>query len=111
MVVFIMINGENSMSVCVPLTREMLPNRVSVNTGSPVTDFQDARRLADQKAAERLAIPMLLAWSDSKAGKFSPNIVCCQEHKPSWLVYAETRGGELSIDINDLEYVFVYRQG
>ncbi len=99
------------MAVCVPLTREMLPNRIPVTSGLPIVDFQQARQLADQKALEYLAQPMLMAWYDSNAGKFSPNIVCCQEHKPSWLVYAETRGGELSVDINDLEYVFVYRQG
>ena len=99
------------MSVCVILRTEMLPHRIPVRSNYAIVDFQEARKLADQKAEEHLAEPMLMAWYDSKAGKFSPNIVCCQEHKPSWLVYAETRGGELSVDINDLDYVFVYRRG
>lgn len=99
------------MKACVLLTKEMLPNRISVASSDIGLDFDQARRLADKKAGEYLETPMLLAWIDRKQEKFSPNIICCQEHKPSWLVYAENRGGELSIDINDLEYVFVYRKG
>ncbi len=99
------------MAVCVPLTREMLPNLATIKSISSAIDFNQARKLADDKATELLNVPMLLAWFDSREQKFSPNVVCCQEHKPAWLVYAETRGGELSVEINDLEYVFVYRQG
>ncbi len=99
------------MASCVPLRAEMLPNRLSVSTCGAEIDFDGARRLADEKARERFEEPMLMAWFDSKAQRFSPNVECCQETKPSWLVYAETRGGEFSVDINDLEYVFVYRQG
>ncbi len=41
----------------------------------------------------------------------SPNVECCchESKKPAWLIYAETRGGEIQIVINELEYVLVYR--
>ena len=52
---------------------------------------------------------MLLAWFDRARGVFSPNITCCREDKPSWLTYAESRGGDIVICINDLDYVFVFR--
>jgi hypothetical protein len=54
---------------------------------------------------------MLLAWFDRQAGRYSPNIICCGEDKPTWLTYAESRGGDLVIDLNGEEYVFVYRRG
>jgi len=37
-------------------------------------------------------------------------VTCCSDDKPAWLVYAESRGGDLVIDINGESYVFVYRR-
>ncbi len=95
----------------VPLTREMLANPVDVRLEDPALDFSRARQAADQQARELCEQPMLLAWFDARAERFSPNIVCCGEDKPTWLIYAENRGGDLVIDINQEEYVFVYRRG
>ena len=53
---------------------------------------------------------MLLAWYDRGAGAFSPQVTCCGDAKPAWLIYAESRGGDLVIDINEEAYVFVYRR-
>ncbi len=99
------------MIASVPLTVEMLSNRHDIVTGSSEMSFSEARKLADEKAKLNLLDPMLLAWMDGKTGRFSPNVVCCDSRKPSWLIYAETRGAELSVNINDLSYVFVYRSG
>lgn len=96
------------MNVCKELTVDMLPNRVAVTADSPDMSFAEARRLADEKARELWSDPMLVAWLDKKTGQFSPNVTCCDEEKPTWLVYAESRGADRSIDINDQEYVFVY---
>ncbi len=95
------------MTECVPLTREMLKDPVDLRVDGPL-DFQQAQDLARQKAGELGAEPMLLAWWDRARGVFSPNITCCREDKPSWLTYAESRGGNIVICINDLEYVFVF---
>ena len=67
------------------------------------------RMLADDKAKEIAGEPMLLGWYDSKSGRLSPNVTCCSEEKPGWIVYAESRGGDISIDINDETFVFIYR--
>jgi hypothetical protein len=53
--------------------------------------------------------PMLLGWYSSGTGRFSPNVDCCSEEKPGWIVYAESRGGTITIDINDEQFVFIYR--
>ena len=36
-----------------------------------------------------------------KTGEGYPNIECGKGDKPAWVVYAESRGGDLTIDIND----------
>src|SRR3990167_8828218 len=52
--------------------------------------------------------PMLLAWSDRRRNEVSPDIPECQ-HQPGWLAYAESHGGNLKVEINRGEYVFVFR--
>lgn len=95
------------MERCEILTKDVLSNPVSIYHGRPL-DFAQAREIADQKARELGADPMLLAWYEAKSGKFSPPVECCSETKPGWIVYAESRGGAITIDINDEEYVFIY---
>jgi hypothetical protein len=93
---------------CEILTRDVLTNPVLIHQARPL-DFAQAREVADQKARELGADPMLLAWYEAKSGKFSPPVECCSEAKPGWIVYAESRGGTITIDINDEEYIFIYR--
>ena len=93
---------------CEILTRDVLTNPVLIHEGRPL-NFAQAREVAGQKARELGADPMLLAWYEAKSGKFSPPVECCSETKPGWIVYAESRGGTITIDINDEEYIFIYR--
>ena len=102
-ITFVMIQMQD----CKIPTREILRNPVLIYQAGPV-DFGLAREIADRKAREMSADPMLLAWYDAKSGKFSPPVECCSETKPGWIVYAESRGGNLVIDINDEEYIFIY---
>ena len=97
------------MPECVPLTREMLQDPIELRADDPNLDFLKAQNLARQRAGEVCDEPMLLAWFDRARGAFSPNLTCCREDKPSWLTYAESRGGDIIININDLDYVFVFR--
>jgi len=97
------------MTACaVPMQRSFLVNPVDVTVEDPALGFSDARIIADQKAMELAQAPMLLGWYDSKRGRFSPDVACCSEEKPGWIVYAESRGGDLTIDINNEQYVFIY---
>ena len=95
------------MKRCEILTKSVLTNPVLVHHEKPLS-FSRAREIADQKAKELGEDPMLLAWYEAKSGKFSPPVECCSETKPGWIVYAESRGGTITIDINDEEYVFIY---
>jgi hypothetical protein len=93
------------------VTREMLNVPIVVRVEEELLDLNLARTIADRKASEFSVKPVLLAWFEKKTGRHSPNIVYGCQEKPSWLVYAQFRGGSISVDINDEEYVFVYRPG
>ena len=99
------------MTTCPALTREMLPDPVDLAITDPALDFLRAKQAADHRASQLCADPMLLAWFDRAAGRFSPNIICCREDLPSWLAYALSRGGDLIIDINAESFIFVYHRG
>jgi hypothetical protein len=86
------------------------PIEVRTEAGSQL-DFSEAKALADDRVRKVTSDPMLLAWFDKKEAKFSPNVTCCGDDKPTWLIYAESCGGDISVDVNDEEYVFVYRDG
>lgn len=96
------------MTTCPVLIPEMLPNRVPVFSNDDINDLKTAKKIADQKAAELADDPMLISWYEAQSGRFSPDVECCDEKKPVWVVYAESRGGNLSIDINNQAYVFIY---
>ena len=70
--------------------------------------FAEAKDIAKQKAKETCADPMLLSWYQGKTGESYPNLECGPGDKPAWITYAESRGGDLTIDINDGQYVFIY---
>ena len=98
------------METCVPLTKDMLKNPVQLQVKDEELDFSRAKQMADQEAKKLTADPMLLAWYDAKTGQYSPPVSCCgDDDRPAWLIYAQSRGGNIYIDINGLDYVFVYR--
>jgi hypothetical protein len=86
----------------------MLTGAIEVKVDVDKLDFNLAKAIADQKAQETGGELMLLAWFNSKTGKFSPKVECCDENRPAWLVYALSRGGDIIININHETYVFVY---
>ena len=96
------------MSVCVTFTKEMLRSPITISIPGETLTFVTAKAIADSKAKRISSGAMLLAWFDMKTGEVSPRVECCREDKPGWLVYAESRGGDIVIDINDEEYVFIY---
>lgn len=96
------------MSSCRTLTKEMLAHAVKIHMDREELNFQTARQAALQKAGEMITAPTLMAWYDKKTGQYSPKVECCGEEKPSWMIYAESRGGHTIIDINDGEYVFMF---
>ena len=98
----------NPMATCTAVTKEILKDPVNILVDENDLNLKKARRIADKRAGEIASQPMLLAWYEKSSGRFSPNVTCCSEEKPGWIVYAESRGGRIIIDINDEAYVFIY---
>ena len=96
------------MEPLMPVPTEYLGNHIKVNIDNPTLDFESAMGLAKQKAKETCADPMLLSWYNGKTGESYPNLECGPGEKPAWIQYAESRGGDLTIDINDGQYVFIF---
>ena len=81
---------------------------IALKINDPKLDFEMAKDLAKQKAKEICADPMLLSWYQGKTGESYPKLECGPGDKPAWIVYAESRGGDLTIDINEGQYIFIF---
>jgi hypothetical protein len=83
-------------------------NHLKLQIDNPNLEFAEAKDLAKRAAKETCADPMLLSWYQGKTGESYPNLECGSRDKPAWIVFAESRGGDLTIDINEGQYVFIY---
>jgi hypothetical protein len=81
---------------------------VSLRVPEEGLDFEKAKELAKRKAREIRAEAMLLSWNNAKTGQYYPTIECGRSGRPAWVVYAEARGADLTIDINDGQYTFMF---
>jgi hypothetical protein len=97
------------MKACQQPTPEMFQDAVQLTLEADHPTFEEARRAAYECAQAQHGDPMLLSWFDRRRGYFSPNVECCDERKPSWVIYAETRGADLVVDINGEAFVFMFR--
>ena len=96
------------MRMCELPNAYMLPTPVQMRIEEDL-DFLKAERIAKDQAKSFYSDAILLSWFDKKNGRYSPyNVECCSEGRPSWVEYARSRGGNLTIDINDEDYVFVF---
>ncbi len=87
---------------------EFSAEHIKIHIADPDLNFSKAKGLSKEKARERCKDPMLLSWHNGKTGEFYPRFECGSGDKPAWVVFAEARGGNLTIDINGGEYVFIY---
>jgi hypothetical protein len=71
-------------------------------------DFAAAKDLAKRKAREICAQAMLLSWNNGETGECYPTVECGSSGRPAWLVYADARGADLTVDINDGQYTFMF---
>jgi hypothetical protein len=96
------------MELLKPKVRDYPGRHIKLRIDNPKLNFAEAKDLAKQKAKEICADPMLLSWYQGDTGESYPNLECGPGDKPAWIVYAESRGGDLTIDINEGQYVFIY---
>lgn len=86
---------------------------LEVRGGELIPDFESGKELADLIARRLLGEEMMLSWYDRLRDQESPAHVseCHGDHcdVPGFLEYAQSRNGELQIDLNGGTFVFCYR--
>lgn len=70
--------------------------------------FEAIMAAAKKRAKDTGADPMLLSWHSGKTGRYWPKTECGAGGKDPWIVYAESRGCNLTVDVNNGDYVFYY---
>ncbi|MBW1710626.1 MAG: AF1514 family protein [Deltaproteobacteria bacterium] len=83
--------------------------KIHIYTKEPGLDLDSALSMAKTEASLSLEEPMLLSWHEKKSGRFSPNVTCCGLDEPAWIVYAKNRGARVNVNVNQGEYVFMFR--
>jgi hypothetical protein len=85
-----------------------LINPVKIKTEKQGLDFVTALSIADEKVKSLCPDPTLISWYNAKTGECHPNKKACRAGKPGWLNYAESCNCDMTVDINDEQYVFIY---
>jgi hypothetical protein len=97
------------MKACEIPRPELLPGAIALNFKEEL-DFERAKKAALGMAKTYYSDPLLVGWFDRKNGVHDPQDVNCEEDgTPAWLNDAKSHGGNLTIDINHEEYVFIFR--
>jgi hypothetical protein len=92
------------------LEKVELPGETFLNIDGKDLSFDSARNAADERVKTYDSDPMLVGWYDRKSRRESPSDGCeDEESDPAWVRYAKKHGGNLTVTVNDGEYIFIYR--
>jgi Domain of unknown function (DUF5619) len=91
-----------------PSTTTHTLDTVNITVEDPALDLATATSMAKAKAREMDNDAMMLSYHSGKTGEFWPNYECGGGGRPPWIVFAEARGYNLKIDINNGDYEFFY---
>jgi len=81
---------------------------VALKVEDPNLDLTTASQLAKTKARDLDSNAMMLSYHSGKTGELWPAYDCGGNGRPPWIVFAESRGYNLKIDINDGDFEFFY---
>jgi hypothetical protein len=87
---------------------DVLGTLVELRAEQTDLDFAQARDLARAEARRIDPQAMLLSWHSGLTGEYHPKIECGQHKQPPWIVWAASRGANLTVSINDGAYCFYY---
>lgn len=82
--------------------------RVKLSVSDQDLDVAKAGAMAKERARDMDPNAMMLSYYSRKTGEFWPNYECGGGGRPPWVVFAEARGYNLLIDINDGQFEFYY---
>lgn len=81
---------------------------INLQIEDPDLDFEKAKETAKQRSRELRGETMLLSWHNALTGEYYPTHECGGNDRPPWIVYAESRGANLTIRINNGAYTFMF---
>jgi len=81
---------------------------ISLHIEDSELDLAAASQMAKESARKLDRNAMMLSYHSNKTGEFWPNYDCGGGGRPPWIVFAEARGYNLKIDINNGDYEFYY---
>ena len=81
---------------------------IDLQIEDPDLDFEKAKDMAKQKARELRGETMLLSWNNKLTGEYYPSYECGDTDRPAWIVYAESRGANLTLRIYEGVYTFMF---
>jgi len=81
---------------------------IGLTVGDTDQGFEVIKNLAKEKARELCGDPMLLSWHSAKTGEYWPKYECGAGGGSPWIVFAESRGCNLTVDVNDGDYSFYF---
>jgi hypothetical protein len=90
-----------------PLKYQLI-NPLKIKTDEPDLDFPAAQTMADEKARSLCPDPTLVSWYNATTGESYPPKQCGSPGRPGWLDYAQSRNCDMTVDINDEQFVFIY---
>ncbi|MDX2455056.1 AF1514 family protein [Desulfosarcina sp.] len=90
-----------------PLKYQLI-NPVKIRTEKPDLDFPAAQSMADEKVKSLFPDPMLISWYNATTGESHPKVESGGAGKRGWLNYAQSRNCDMTVDINDEQFVFIY---
>ena len=90
-----------------PLKYQLI-NPLKIKTDLPDLDFLAAQTMADEKVKSLSPDPKLISWYNATTGESYPKVERGCPGKPGWLNYAESRKCDMTVDINDEQFVFIY---
>jgi hypothetical protein len=90
-------------------TNSDLPaERIHLHSGEADLEFTSAKDLAKHAARDRSPDAMLLSWHNTKTGEYYPRYDCGGHDRPAWVLFAESRGANLTVDVDDGDFVFIF---
>jgi hypothetical protein len=90
---------------------DVLGQLVTVSAACAEPNFEHARDLARQQARRFDPQAMLLSWHSALTGEYYPVIECGRQDRPPWIVWAASRGANLTVSVNNGAFTFYYLIG
>ena len=87
---------------------ETLGELIELKADQAGLDFEKARDLAKAEARRIDSQAMLLSWHSGLTGEYDPKIECGHQDRPPWIVWADSRGANLTVSVDDGAYVFYF---